>query len=51
MRWNIKTAQNMLTLKSKQESNRWSTDVAKPFLEYCRLISSSGSVVDLSACQ
>ena len=27
MRWNVETAQNMLTLKSKAESSRWNSDV------------------------
>ena len=35
MRWNTKTAQPMLTLKSKAESNLWQTDVVNPFLEHC----------------
>ena len=35
MRWNTATAQAMLTLKTKAESNLWFTDVEKPFLSYC----------------
>jgi hypothetical protein len=35
MRWNTATAQAMLTLKSKVESNLWSSDVEKPFLTHC----------------
>ena len=35
MRWNTDTAQAMLTLKSKVESNLWHTDVVTPFLSYC----------------
>jgi hypothetical protein len=35
MRWNTKTAQAMLTLKTKAESNIWFRDVEKPFLKYC----------------
>jgi len=35
MRWNINTAQAMLSLKSKAESNRWFVDVEKPFLHHC----------------
>jgi hypothetical protein len=35
MRWNTATAQAMLTLKSKVESNLWSSDVEKPFLAHC----------------
>jgi hypothetical protein len=35
MRWNTATAQAMLTLKSKAESNLWSADVEKPFLTHC----------------
>jgi hypothetical protein len=35
LRWNTQTAQAMLTLKSKAESDRWFTDVEKPFLSYC----------------
>jgi hypothetical protein len=39
MRWNTATAQAMLTLKSKVESNLWSLDVEKPFLSHCRSLS------------
>jgi len=35
MRWNTATAQAMLTLKTKAESNLWFTDVQKPFLLDC----------------
>jgi len=35
MRWNTATAQAMLTLRSKAESNRWFIDVEKPFLRHC----------------
>jgi len=35
MRWNTETAQAMLTLKSKKESNLWYEDVEQPFLSYC----------------
>lgn len=35
MRWNTSTAQPMLTLKSKEESDLWQVDVVKPFLEHC----------------
>jgi len=35
MRWNTTTAQAMLTLKTKAESNRWFIDVEKPFLLNC----------------
>jgi hypothetical protein len=41
MRWNNKTAQYMLTLRSKVESVLWRTDVEKPFLEHCREVSSN----------
>jgi hypothetical protein len=40
MRWNTTTAQAMLTLKAKAESNLWVTDVEKPFLAYCLSLSS-----------
>ena len=36
MRWNVITAQAMLTLKSKAESDRWFIDVATPFLNHCK---------------
>jgi hypothetical protein len=39
MRWNTATAQAMLTLKAKAESNRWSSDVETPFLAYCYSLS------------
>ena len=35
MRWNTATAQAMLTLKSKAESNIWYGDVEAPFLDHC----------------
>lgn len=35
MRWNTSTAQAMLTLKSKAESNSWFRDVQAPFLDHC----------------
>ena len=35
MRWNIATAQAMLTLKTKAESNIWFRDVEQPFLSRC----------------
>jgi hypothetical protein len=37
MRWNTTTAQAMLTLKTKAESNIWFHDVEKPFLAHCIL--------------
>jgi hypothetical protein len=40
MRWNTVTAQAMLTLKSKVESNLWQVDVEKPFLAHCLSLSS-----------
>jgi hypothetical protein len=39
MRWNVDSAQAMLTLKSKAESNLWYEDVEKPFLDYCGQLS------------
>jgi hypothetical protein len=39
MRWNVDSAQAMLTLKSKAESNLWYEDVEKPFLEHCKKLS------------
>jgi hypothetical protein len=39
MRWNVDSAQAMLTLKAKAESNLWYEDVEKPFLEHCRMLS------------
>jgi hypothetical protein len=41
MRWNIPTAQALLTLKSKAESDIWRSDVELPFLEHCFALSSS----------
>jgi hypothetical protein len=35
MRWNTETAQAMLSLKTKAESNLWITDVEKPFFAHC----------------
>jgi hypothetical protein len=35
MRWNIPTAQAMLSLKTKAESGLWYTDVERPFLTQC----------------
>lgn len=35
MRWNTTTAQAMLTLKTKAESNIWFRDVERPFLSQC----------------
>ena len=37
MRWNTITAQAMLTLKTKAESDIWYRDVEKPFLAQCLL--------------
>lgn len=39
MRWNVETAQAMLTLKAKAESSLWHTDVELPFLQHCKNIS------------
>jgi hypothetical protein len=41
MRWNVNTAQAMLTLKAKAESNLWASDVVSPFLSYCLELSHS----------
>lgn len=35
MRWNTTTAQAMLTLKTKAESNIWFHDVEQPFIKQC----------------
>ena len=35
MRWNTETAQAMLTLKTKAESNIWFRDVEQPFISQC----------------
>jgi hypothetical protein len=35
MRWNVDTAQALLTLKSKVESNLWMSDVERPFITHC----------------
>ena len=40
MRWNASTAQYMLALKAKVESNLWRSDVEIPFLAHCRELSS-----------
>jgi hypothetical protein len=37
MRWNTATAQAMLTLKTKAESNIWFRDVEQPFIAQCLL--------------
>lgn len=39
MRWNVETAQAMLTLKTKAESGLWYQDVHLPFLQHCKNIS------------
>jgi hypothetical protein len=39
MRWNVETAQAMLTLKAKAESGLWHKDVELPFQEHCRQLS------------
>jgi hypothetical protein len=39
MRWNTSTAQAMITLRSKAESQLWLAHVEKPFLEYCSALS------------
>lgn len=41
MRWNPKTAQSILTLKSKAESKLWMNSVEVPFLEHCFNLSDS----------
>lgn len=41
MRWNATTAQAMLTLRTKAESNVWFRDVEQPFLAQCLLRSLS----------
>ena len=41
MRWNVETAQAMLTLKAKSESGLWMDDVIKPFLAFCFATSNS----------
>jgi hypothetical protein len=40
MRWNPKTAQTLLTLKSKVESKTWTNEVEIPFLAHCLYLSS-----------
>jgi len=35
MRWNIETAQTLLSLRAKTESQLWTSDVEAPFLKYC----------------
>jgi len=37
MRWNVKTAQNLLTLITKEKSNLWLKDVVMPILEYFKI--------------
>ena len=39
MRWNPKSAQSILTLKSKVESKIWTNDVELPFLAHCLFLS------------
>lgn len=39
MRWNTDSAQALLTLRSKSESNLWHSAVELPFLNYCRALS------------
>ena len=39
MRWNVATAQAMLTLKTKAESGIWFTDVEMPFVNQCFIVS------------
>ena len=39
MRWNTATAQPILTLRTKAESDLWTRDVIYPFLSYCSGIS------------
>ena len=34
MRWNVKTAQHLLTLRAKEESGLWIQDVVNPVLDY-----------------
>ena len=41
MRWNVSSAQAMLTLKSKVESNLWHADVVKPFIAHCAAVSNT----------
>ena len=41
MRWNVDTAQAMVTLKAKEESKLWYIDVELPFLAYCFELSRS----------
>jgi hypothetical protein len=41
MRWNISTAQAVLSLKAKAESNIWLTDVEVPFLAHCCRLTNS----------
>jgi hypothetical protein len=35
MRWNVPTAQSLLTLKTKAESGLWHSHVEQPFLKHC----------------
>jgi hypothetical protein len=39
MRWNVATAQAMLTLKTKAESGLWFSDVEVPFVKHCFALS------------
>jgi hypothetical protein len=39
MRWNVHSAQPVITLKTKAESNLWESDVVLPFLSFCANIS------------
>jgi hypothetical protein len=41
MSWNTKSAQAMLTLKAKNESGLWLSDVVRPFMDYCYKLSRS----------
>ena len=41
MRWNIDTAQALLTLKTKVESRLWASHVMQPFLTHCFNLSNS----------
>ena len=41
MRWNVNTAQNILSLRTKAESSLWLSHVEKPFLKYCATLSQS----------
>jgi len=41
MRWNVDSAQALLTLKAKVESKLWARDVETPFLSHCFSLSNS----------